>query len=70
MGYLESLPNGWLLYCGICNKFIKQSDPQSTSLGKTVIVDENGSECEACKADAQAILGRLGLPPHKEEFLG
>ena len=69
MNYLEKLEKnreGWLLYCGTCNAYIKQSDPQDFSIGKQVIIESEG--CENCKThaqevlEAQSLMGRLGLP--------
>ena len=68
MGYLESLPKGWVQYC-TCGEYMKQSDPQGYSLRKTVVVFDN-EFCPACIREqeiieAQLILGRLGLPAKK-----
>ena len=59
--------NGWILYCPECNEFIKQSDPQNSSLYKQVIIDRE--PCEKCtkareaeEQEAQQIMGRLGTP--------
>jgi hypothetical protein len=60
-------PEGWVLYCGTCNEYIKQSDPQDDSRRKTVVIDTDAAECSACTSkreeeikEAQAIMGRLG----------
>ena len=73
MGYLEKLEKsrgGWILNCGTCNSYIKQSDPQDFSGGKQVVIESEGCEnCENRKADildAQRIMGRLGLPKGEE----
>ena len=70
MNYLEKLEKnreGWLLYCGTCNAYIKQSDPQNFSGKKQVIIDD--VPCESCEEkrkeeikEAQSLMGRLGLP--------
>jgi hypothetical protein len=58
-------PSGWILYCGECNSYISQSDPQDFSGGKTVVIDTE--PCEKCSKlreeeiqEAQQLLGRLG----------
>ena len=63
--------NGWILYCPECREYIKQSDPQNDSRRKSVIIDD--LPCEKCikqreeeVLEAQAIMGRLGLPKEKE----
>ena len=60
---LEKLyPEGYLMYCSM-GHFIKQSDPQNSSRGKTVIIDNEYGECSECDKevdDAQALMGRLG----------
>ena len=67
-GYLEKMENGWIMYCGNCMRYIKQSDPQNFSGGKTVVIDTDQDDCEDCKAraqevlEAQSLMGRLGLP--------
>ena len=63
MGYLESLKEGYMLYCSR-GHFIKQSDPQNFSGGKTVIIDNEFEECPEYDQeikDAQTIMGRLGI---------
>ena len=66
---LEKLyPEGFMLYCSR-GHFIKQSNPQNSSRGKTVVIDEVTGECPECDKEvleAQAIMGRLGLPKEKE----
>lgn len=67
MGYLEKLEKqgGWILYCGKCNGYIKQSDPQNFSGGKTVVIDSDQDDCPTCSQEikeAQQLVGRLGLP--------
>jgi len=64
---LEKNRSGWIKYCGECNAYISQSDPQDFSGGKTVVVDTE--PCEKCTKqreeevlEAQATMGRLGLP--------
>jgi hypothetical protein len=66
MGYLEKLAKaeGYMLYC-IRGHFIKQSDPQNFSGGKTVVIDNDFGECPECDQEvkeAQSLLGRLGTP--------
>ena len=67
-GYLENLEknrDGFIEFCD-CGRYLRQSDPQNFSGGKTVIVTPG--ECEECKTraqeivEAQALMGRLGLP--------
>ena len=62
---LEKLyPEGYLLYC-TRGHFVKQSDPQNSSRGKTVVIDNDFGECPECDKEvlkAQQIMGRLGLP--------
>jgi hypothetical protein len=58
-------PEGWLLYCGTCNRYMRQSDPQNFSGRKTVIIDTE--PCEEClrakeEQEAQQIMGRMGFP--------
>lgn len=61
---LEKLyPEGFLLYCSR-GHFIKQSDPQNSSRGKTVVIDNEFGECPECDEDvqsAQKCMGRLGI---------
>ena len=59
--------NGWIRYCPDCREYIDQSDPQNFSGRKQVIIDD--VPCEKCTKqreeevlEAQAIMGRLGLP--------
>ena len=64
-GWLNKLSKGegWILYCSR-GHFIKQSDPQSFSGGKTVIIDNSFGECSECDQEvkeAQEIMGRLGI---------
>jgi len=65
MSYLEKLEKnreGYMLYCSR-GHFIKQSDPQNFSGGKTVIIDNEQGECLECEKEikeAQEIMGRLG----------
>lgn len=47
MGYLSSLKEGFMLYC-TRGHFIRQSDPQGLSLGKTVVIDQEAGECPEC----------------------
>lgn len=64
MGYLENQKEGYMLYC-VRGHFIKQSDPQNFSGGKTVVIDNEYGECPECDRDileAQQLMGRLGLP--------
>ncbi len=67
-------PEGWLRYCPRCREYIDQSNPQNDSHRKTVIIDDE--PCSKCTEqtkvgdvqneeeikEAQAVLGRLGLP--------
>ena len=60
-------PEGWVLYCPECTEYVCQSDPQDDSRRKSVIIDDE--PCAKCKAkteqevlEAQAIMGRLGIP--------
>lgn len=60
-------PTGWILYCPECSEYVEQSDPQSFSGKKSVVIDD--SPCKACTQkneeeiqEAQKIMGRLGLP--------
>jgi hypothetical protein len=65
---LNKFYNGkWILYCPECSDYIKQSDPQGFSGGKSVIIDEE--PCEKCtksreaeEQEAQQIMGRMGFP--------
>jgi len=62
MGYLENLKEGFMLYC-LRGHFIKQSDPQGFSGGKTVIIENEQGECPKCEEEikeAQELMGRLG----------
>jgi hypothetical protein len=64
MGYLENQKEGYMVYC-TRGHFIKQSDPQNFSGGKTVVIDNEYGECPECDRDvleAQQLMGRLGLP--------
>lgn len=64
MGLEKLYPEGYLLYCSR-GHFIKQSDPQDSSRKKTVVIDNDFGECQECDKEileAQAIVGRLGLP--------
>jgi hypothetical protein len=72
MGYLEKLEknrDGFIEYCD-CGKYLRQSDPQDFSGGKTIVVTPD--ECDECKVraqeilEAQQIMGRLGLPKGEE----
>ncbi len=72
-GYLDKLPEGWILYCPDCRDFIKQSDPQNFSGGKRVVIDSDNEDCLACTKkreeevrEAQVLMGRLGLPKGEE----
>ena len=63
-GYLSSLKEGYMIYC-TRGHYIRQSEPQGLSLGKTVVIDQETGECPECDREvneAQAVLGRLGLP--------
>jgi hypothetical protein len=65
---LNKFYNGkWVLYCPECSNYIKQSDPQGFTGGKSVIIDDE--PCEKCTKkreeeikEAQEVMGRLGLP--------
>ena len=67
MGFLDKLEKnrtGYMLYCSR-GHFIKQSDPQGFSGGKAVVIDNDFGECPECDREvleAQAIMGRMGLP--------
>jgi len=68
MSYLDSLKEGYMLYCSR-GHFIKQSDPQDFSGGKTVIIDNEFGECPECDQEvkeAQSLLGRLGEKEKKD----
>lgn len=68
MGYLEKLiknRGGFILYCPECSDYIRQSDPQDFSGGKSVVIDDE--PCAKCVEknkveieEAQQIMGRLG----------
>jgi len=60
-------PEGWILYCPDCGDYVSQSDPQDTTRGKSVVIDDE--PCPDCKEtraqeviEAQSIMGRLGVP--------
>jgi hypothetical protein len=62
-------PEGWMLYCSR-GHYVKQSEPQSFSGGKTVVIDNDFGECPECDKEvqeAQSILGRLGLPKENQQ---
>jgi hypothetical protein len=67
MGYLEKVEKnrgGYILYCSR-GHYIRQSDPQNFSGGKTVVIDNDFGECPECDKEvkeAQALMGRLGIP--------
>ena len=70
MSYLTLLEasGGWIMYCGKCDSYIKQSDPQNFSGRKTIVIDDDQDDCPTCKqeiAGAQALMGRLGTPEQK-----
>lgn len=65
-------PAGWILYCPECSEYLEQSDPQNNTRGKSVVIDDQS--CAACEKkraaevqEAQAIMGRLGLPQENKE---
>ena len=64
-------PEGWMLFCPECERYIGQSDPQNDSRHKSVVIDSE--PCERCKVqntqevqEAQQIMGRLGLPKENQ----
>ena len=58
-------PEGWLRYCPECREYIDQSAPLNDSRRKTVIIDDVA--CNKCIEDAQAIMGRLGVPKENSD---
>ena len=73
MNQLSKLyPEGWMLYCGTCWEYMKQSDPQNDSRRKSVVIDDE--PCVACTKkreeeiqEAQQIMGRLGVPKENSD---
>lgn len=63
-GYLEKLEKNkqdFIVYCDR-GHYIRQSGDPSFSGGKTIIIDGECPECDKEVLEAQAIVGRLGLP--------
>ena len=60
-------PEGWILYCPKCDKYVQQSDPQNDSRRKSVVInDEPCFDCKQEVLEAQQLMGRLGLPKENQ----
>ena len=71
-GYLEKLEKNRTEFMVYCERghYIKQTGPQDFSGGKTIVIDNVLGECPECEkevAEAQAIMGRLGIPKENSD---